>query len=60
MNPRYAAYLRSGGENKSYLYINWINQRWSEWASETGRCRPFNDEDHIAFDAWLQAKYPEK
>jgi hypothetical protein len=73
--PRYVAYAYSRGENPDDMlvvdqrewpggvmcgFILWIAEQWREWEVETGHVGPHWDECHVAFDAWLEARYGER
>jgi hypothetical protein len=69
INSRYVAYARAHGETAEGMleadqmrwrggsmtgFTIWIDGKWREWCTVTGRSRScLTDADHAAFDAWL-------
>jgi hypothetical protein len=69
INSRYVAYARAHGETAEGMveadrmswpggamtgFTIWIDGKWREWCTITGRSRSaLTDADHAAFDAWL-------
>ncbi len=57
---RYAQFARvrgftEGNEPLMHEFITWINRKWSEWRVATRfRSSYLTQEDHAAFDAWLE------
>lgn len=59
--PRYAQFARVRGFNPGdeplmHEFISWVRLKWAIWAGLHGRkdLRGLTQEDHKAFDAWLE------
>lgn len=59
MNRRYDLWVQMNPQNsEGSAFVLWINRKWAEYRAQTGmRSEDLTDEDHEAFDAWLQTNY---